>query len=245
MAKKKDDRRNAARLVREQIAKEQRRKKMIWGGVIGAVVLLTGGLIAWTLIQSNKASEVFTPANANKDGNAIVTGSGPVTVEDYVDFMCPHCKTFHDDANAAIKQLAAENKITFVQHPVAYLDRASTTKYSTRSSAASGCAADGGKFSEFADALFAAQPEEGSAGLSDAELIEIGKSVGLGDTFAQCVNDKRYVTWAGKVSNDATAAGITGTPTVLVNGQKVAGNTAAIVAAVAAAGGSSPSPSAS
>ena len=246
MAQKKDDRRAAARMVREQIAKEQRRRRMIWGGVIGAIVVATAGMIVWVLLQSNKAAEVFTPANANASGNAIVAGTGPVIVEDYIDFMCPHCKTFHDESDAVIKQLIAENKISFVTHPVAYLDRFSTTKYSTRSSAASACAADGGKFTEFSDALFAQQPAEGSAGLSDAEMIAIGRGVGLDDTFEQCVTGGRYLTWAKKVSNDATSAGITGTPTVLVNGTKVQGNTAAILAAVAAAtGGSSPSPSAS
>src|SRR3546814_4082241 len=41
-----------------------------------------------------------------------------------------------------------------------YLNRFSTTEYSTRSSAAAGCAARGGKFKEFTDALFARQPPE-------------------------------------------------------------------------------------
>jgi protein-disulfide isomerase len=39
-----------------------------------------------------------------------------------------------------------------------FLDEASTTNYSTRAAAASGCAADGGRFVQYAHALFSSQP---------------------------------------------------------------------------------------
>ncbi|GIH06991.1 membrane protein [Rhizocola hellebori] len=246
MNKRDRDKTSAARMVREQLAAEKRRKRMIWTTVFVVFGVAIVGMVAWMLLLSHEASEVHTPANANAEGNAIVTGSGPVVVEDYIDFICPHCKTFHDETNAAIKQLVAENKITLVQHPVAYLDRFSSNKYSTRASAASACAADGGKFNEYVDVLFANQPAEGGDGPTDAQLIEFGKGIGLGDDFEACVKSKRYVSWAGKVSDDATKAGVTGTPTVFVNGKKIQGGSAAILAAVAAAsGGPVPTPSAS
>jgi protein-disulfide isomerase len=246
MSKRERDKTSAARMVREQIAAEKRRKRMIWTTVIAVFGVALVGMVGWMLFLNHEASEVHTPANANSAGNAIVTGSGPVVVEDYIDFICPHCKTFHDETSAAVQQLIAENKITFVQHPVAYLDRFSSNKYSTRASAASACASDGGKFQEYVDVLFANQPAEGGPGPTDAQLIELGKGIGLGDDFAACVKDKRYVAWTGKVSDDATEAGITGTPTVFVNGKKIQGGSAAILAAVAAAsGGPVPTPSAS
>jgi protein-disulfide isomerase len=245
MTKRERDKASAARMVREQLAAEKRRKRVIWTTVIALFGVALAGMIGWMLFLSQRASEVHTPANANAQGNAIVTGSGPVVVEDYIDFICPHCRTFHDDTDAAIKQLVADNKITFVQHPVAYLDRFSSNKYSTRASAASACASDGGKFSEYVDVLFANQPPEGGTGPTDAQLIELGRSIGLDGSFEECVKSKRYVAWAGKVSDDATEAGITGTPTVFVNGKKIAGGSAAILAAVAAATGPVPTPSAS
>jgi protein-disulfide isomerase len=226
--------------VRKQLAAERRRRRIFWG-VATVCLLIVASLTVWVVARGGRGA-VNIPASANKDGNAIVTGSGPVTVEDYIDFMCPHCKAFHDDAGQAINQLAQQNKITFVQHPVAYLDAASTTRYSTRSSAASGCASDGGRFTEYADILFANQPAEGGSGLTDDQLISLGTQVGLGDSFSHCVKDGRYLTWAKKVSDDATRAGITGTPTVFVNGKKVQATAAAVLAAVAAAG-PAPTPS--
>ena len=245
MTRREREKSSAARLVREQIAAEKRRKRAIWttvGVIFGAALL---GMIGWMLFLNHQASEVHRPAAANAQNNAIVTGNGPVVVEDYIDFICPHCKTFHDEAGPAIAQLIAENKITFVQHPVAYLDRFSTNRYSTRAAAAAACASDGGKFEEYVNVLFANQPPEGGPGPTDSQLIDFGRGIGLGDDFAGCVTDKRYVAWVGKVSDDATKAGITGTPTVFVNGKKIQGGSAAILAAVAAASGAAPTPSAS
>ncbi|WP_117209931.1 DsbA family protein [Allorhizocola rhizosphaerae] len=239
---KREDRRAAARVVREQLAREKRRKRAIWTSVTAVLVIVIGGFIGWGVYANQKAGKVNVPTGANKDGNAVVTGSGPVVVEDYIDFICPYCKVFHDDAKDELTRLVSENKITLVTHPVAYLDRFSTNRYSTRSSAASGCAADGGRFTEYVDALFTNQPAEGSAGPDDAQLISLGLQAGLTEEFSQCVKDKRYVTWAKKVSDDAGAAGVTGTPTVFVNGKKVQANAAAIVAAVNEAGGAAPTP---
>jgi protein-disulfide isomerase len=236
------DKRAAARLVREQIAREKRRKRTAWIAVIALGALAIGGVIGWTIYASSRASAVNTPAKANSASNGIVTGTGPVVVEDYLDFICPYCKRYHDEAGETVAQLARDNKITLVQHPVAYLDRFSTNNYSTRASAASGCAADDGHFQEYMSLLFANQPAEGSAGPTDEQLIKLGTDNGLSKEFAKCVQDKRYLTWAKKVSGDAAKAGVTGTPTVFVNGEKVQASAATIVAAVNEAGAATASP---
>jgi len=219
-------------VVREQIERERRRKRTAWIAIIALGALAIGGVVGWTIYASNRASGVNTPAETNSAGNGIVTGSGPVVVEDYVDFLCPYCKVYHDDAAVNVAKLLAENKITLIQHPVAYLDRFSTNNYSTRASAASGCAADDGHFQEYVNVLFANQPAEGSAGPTDDQLIKLGTDNGLSENFARCVRDKKYVTWAKKVSDDAGEAGVTGTPTVFVNGKKVQATANSIVAAV-------------
>ena len=239
---KRTDKRAASRVVREQIEREKRRKRTAWIAIIALGALALGGVVGWTLYVSNRATSVNTRAQANSAGNGIVTGSGPIVVEDYIDFICPYCKVYHDEAGANVAQLAAENKITLVQHPVAYLDRFSTNQYSTRASAASACAADDGHFQQYVAVLFANQPAEGTAGPTDDRLITMGTENGLSENFAQCVRDKKYITWAQKVSDDASRAGVTGTPTVFVNGKKVQASTAAIVAAVNEAGGATVSP---
>ena len=55
--------------------------------------------------------------------------------------------------------------------------------------------------------LYANQPAEGSDGLSNAKLIELGKSVGLtGSDFADAVNQGTYDAWADKVTETFSSA---------------------------------------
>jgi len=82
-------------------------------------------------------------------------------------------------AGPTLAALVSDQRARLVYHPMNFLDAASTTRYSTRASAASGCASDQGKFTEYMHALFVAQPPEGGPGLSDDELIQIGAATGV------------------------------------------------------------------
>jgi protein-disulfide isomerase len=243
MSKRAQDQRRTARIVREQLARERRRKRTLWISIAVVAVLVIGGGIGYAVYSSQKPTTFNTPANANAAGDGIVTGSGPVPVEIYQDYLCPFCKQLHDSAEAQINQMAAQNKITLTIHPIAILDSRSTNKYSSRAAAAAGCASDGGKFLQYNDALYANQPAEGTAGPTNGELIATGRSIGLGDSFATCVNDNRYETWPTHTTDAASARGVSGTPTVFVNGTRVEPTLDAITAAVAAAGGPTPSAS--
>jgi protein-disulfide isomerase len=249
MSKRVQERRQAARMVREQLAREQRRKRTLWIAIGTVIVLVVGGMIGYAIYASQKSTTFNTPTQANADGTAIVTGSGKVSVDVYQDYLCPYCKQLHDTAGPTLAALAAQNKITLNIHPIAILDRSSTNQYSTRSAAAAGCAADGGKFLAFNDALYANQPAEGGAGPTNEELITTGQNVGLTDaSFATCVNNGTYMTWPEHTTDAASAKGVSGTPTVFVNGTKVTASFDAIKAAITAAGGDvsvSPTPSAS
>ncbi|MEU2611335.1 thioredoxin domain-containing protein [Micromonospora sp. NPDC007271] len=231
-------RKDAARVVREQIAREKRRTRTIITSIAAAALLVIAGLIGWTVYSSQKSKSYTAPAGANHEGTGIVIGQGPVTIDLYEDYLCPACKQFQDTSGSTINQLINENKVRVVFHPVAYLNRFSSTQYSTRASAASGCAAEGARFREFTDALFAKQPPENSPGLSDAELIDIGASVGVNrDAFSSCVKDGTFKSWTAHVTDDASRSGVTGTPTIKVNGKELTDRSPeGIKAAVEAAG---------
>lgn len=214
--------RETARMVREQLARERRRRRVLWTSATAVVVLVIAGLIGWSVWSSQRAKSYTAPKGANGPGTGVVVGSGPVTVDIYEDFLCPVCNQFEQATGATVDQLIAEGKIKVVYHPVAYLNRFSSTEYSTRSSAASGCAADGGKFHEYAKALFAKQPPENSAGLSDDELINIGVGVGLDQgSFGSCVRNGTYRSWTQHVTEEASRAGVNSTPTIMINGQQL------------------------
>jgi protein-disulfide isomerase len=184
-------------------------------------------------ISSELRAPARVPAGTTAEGDGIALGAGPVTVDAYIDFLCPFCRQFEERNGAALARMLAGGAITLVYHPLGYLDRLSTTAYSSRAAAASGCASDGGRFAEYKDALFANQPPEGGPGLSDEELVALGQSVGLDEGFGSCVTQGAYLDWAQYVTGRALARGVQGTPTVLVGGIPVPANAALIAAAVA------------
>src|ERR1700761_5848257 len=157
------------------------------------------------------------PAGATSEGDGIAVGDGPVRVDLYIDFLCPFCQRFELNANDVLTELIRTARATVVYHPMNFLDEASTTRYSTRASAASGCASDGGRFVEFTHQLFVSQPPEGGAGLSDSEIAGIAVAAGVDQAaFSSCAGEGRYHEWPTFVTSRAAQAGVGGTPTVLV-----------------------------
>jgi protein-disulfide isomerase len=230
---KRSGQKQAARVVREQLARERRRRRTMWTTIIAVAVLVIAGGIGYGVYASQHESSFATPPGSADNGTGFAVGNGPATVDIYEDFICPHCKEFEDASGSAVDQLGSRGKARVVYHPIAILDGSSSTNYSTRSAAASACAGADGKFREYAKALFAQQPSEGSAGLSDDQLVQIGTSIGLSESsFGTCVRDGTYKSWVQHVTDEASAAGVTGTPTVKVNGEQVQPTAAAITSAV-------------
>ena len=86
-----------------------------------------------------------------------------------MDFLCSGCSQFEAATTATLNQLLAAKKIKLIWHPVSFLNGHSNPPgYSMRTASAAGCAADVGmnKMKALGEALFQAQPAEGSRGCS-------------------------------------------------------------------------------
>jgi protein-disulfide isomerase len=172
------------------------------------------------------------PSGVSQEGDGIVVGSAGVPIDAYIDFQCPFCRQFEENNGLALRRMVADGIISMVYHPLGFLDRLSTTAYSSRAASASGCASDAGSFDAYERVLFANQPPEGSAGLSDQQLIELGRVVGIDDPgFAACVGAHRYIDWVAFVTERAIQRGVSGTPSVFVAGVPVPANAVMIAAA--------------
>jgi protein-disulfide isomerase len=161
--------------------------------------------------------------------DGVVVSEGPVRIDVYEDFLCPYCRAFEQEAGETLDAIAADGRAEVVFHPVAFLDRLSTTDYSTRAAEAAACAAEAGRFRELARALFADQPEEGGPGLSDDELERLAGEAGVP---ADCIAEHRHRSWVVSVGAAAMAAGVEGIPAVMVDGRPVDAGAEAIRAAV-------------
>ncbi len=205
----------------------------LWVTIVAAVALVAAGLIGWGIYESQRPHPFTAPPAAVATDDGLVLGDGPVTVDLYVDLMCPVCQNFESTAGPTLDELVANHKIKLVYHPVAILDDRSSTKYSTRAGAAAAASAESGKLAAYVKALYAAQPPEGSAGLTNAELIRIAGTVGItGSGFTDAVNSGRYQDWITHVTEVADSKGIRGTPTLLVNGKQVTATNDALASAV-------------
>ncbi|SFR94491.1 Protein-disulfide isomerase [Microbacterium sp. cf046] len=205
----------------------------IWVSVAVVVVLvLVAALVVWMNNSASNPAPGPTPeaANINVETGAIVVGDGENTMDTYIDFMCPVCNQFEQLYGEAISGLVDDGTITLNIHPISILDRASSgTEYSTRAANAMYCvaAADGAAAVPFMQAMFANQPEEGSTGLTNEQILAIAAGVGVTE-IDSCVNDGEYSSYVTTMTDKTPiapgASGI-GTPTIAINGEVIANST--------------------
>lgn len=201
-----------------------------------AVIAVFAGVVGFGVYRASQSgADAAVPPNATASGVPVGSSGAPATVDLYMDFQCPACRAYEQQAGPTIDELVAGGAARVVYHPVAYLDRFSSTRYASRSSAASGCAAEAGVFPRYAQLLFATQPPEGGDGLPEEQLIALGAHAGAGPGFAECVSSDRYAGWTAALTDEASRAGINATPTVLVNGREIERSVEALRAAVESA----------
>lgn len=222
MSSKKAEARERVKAMREEQARQDRRRERTMRfGVAGAVVAAVA--IIAVAIASSRGGDgpVAVPEPAGQgsgqevanESQGILVGdeAAPVTIDNWMDFLCPHCKAFEDTNAAAIAQLVEAGEANIVYHPVTYTGNV----YSTRANNAFACAADEGMASEFIDAAFAAQGTQWST----SQLVDLGEQAGIGGDYESCVRDDTYEDWSREVESAAQDYQVEGTPTVFVNGQ--------------------------
>jgi len=222
-----------------------------------AVVAVIGGVIVSNIPQAgprpaNMASDgiVLTAeldAKGNPTGNivavtnaALAPGAAPIAttpvagklnIVEYQDYQCPVCKNFDANDSEVIINRVKSGAATYEIHPIAFLNNQSQgTMYSTRSANAAACVAnyEPNSFLGFNQILYTNQPEEGSTGLSDEQLISYAdQATGTPNgSIADCITKQTFKGWVSEATKrvmDATTlpnsdVKFTGTPEVIVNG---------------------------
>jgi protein-disulfide isomerase len=186
--------------------------------VVGAAVWLTRGF----------GGDVEPTYTATASGAVVTAGNGPVAIDIYEDYLCPACERFEERYGDEITTALNEGRITVRFHTIAILDRLSNPPgYSTRAANAALCSVPAGIYPQYHKRLFDEQPAEGSAGLSDDQLIAFGTELGAQGDFAACVRGGTHTEAVAAETEKATddpalqTEGRFGTPTVAIDGQKV------------------------
>jgi protein-disulfide isomerase len=231
-----------AAALRAQAARRQaRNRSIVVTGIVAAVLaaVVAGFVLVTQLQRDADPAGAAPPANSANGAVTVGRAGAPVTITAYEDFQCPACKEYEDANSAQLDAWIAAGQVKVEYHPIAFLDRASTDDYSTRALNAAAAVLDlaPAGFAKFHAALYAEQPAEGGAGLSDARLVELAVAAGAPEARAKAAIDGlTYRAWTAKVTEAASKAGVNSTPTVLVDGKAVTDHSpTAIAAAVQAA----------
>ncbi|WP_261566176.1 DsbA family protein [Frankia gtarii] len=215
-----EDRRTKAATARAAAAaQERRRRNLIVAGVV-VVVLIIVGVIGFAVQNSREESKpVVLPAAATGTDGGIVVGqaSAPVTVDMYEDFQCPACEALETQTGPTIRALLDQGKIKIDYHMMSFIG-----PESKRAANAAAAAANEGKFRQLHDVLYANQPKENTGGFTRDTLLTLGTKAGLtSQAYKDAVNNGTYDGYVAKVDSDASKAGVTGTPTVIIGGKQL------------------------
>lgn len=224
----------ARKQAQAQVRAEQRRTTALWilagvvlVGVFAAIILY---IVNQSSVNTNFAEEQKSPAIATAAGGIPVgeggvagegLDEGRVQVAVYLDFMCPVCGVFEEINGAELEALTTEGLADVTYHPVSILDRTSMgSRYSTRAASAAALVADQSPehFVAYAKLLFANQPEEGTRGLTDTELVDLAVQAGVPQDIANGIPNHQYAQWVTSATEQASRDGMSGTPTLALNG---------------------------
>lgn len=225
-----------AQLHRQQEAARQRKRlNLIIGVTAGVVALVLIGVFGFvvynTLTSGRSAEDQIVPPNVNAESNALVINETPApdgapVVTLYLDYQCPNCRSFESSYGPMLESEAQAGTWTLQYKTMVFMDNGLKNTASVRAAQAAACAANQNYYTAYHNAVFQNQePQEvvGSEGYSDTLLRQdipnaIGMSAGEAEKFAQCYDTQATADFVGTVDRSAYADGVTGTPSMAVNG---------------------------
>jgi protein-disulfide isomerase/uncharacterized membrane protein YphA (DoxX/SURF4 family) len=221
---------------------------------VAIVVVLT--CIIGISVQKTRAQVQGSLAATNasvKNGVTVGKSTAPVVLDVYEDFQCPVCLEFEQAAGKDLAKLIDDGTVRLNYHMLSFLDGSSNgNRYSSRSANAAICASDvsSDAFYAFHTVLYGKdskgnniQPAEGSNGRTDTELEAYFKKAVPKATadqttaFQNCVTSEQHAALVAAITDHASKSGVSGTPTVHINGKKwtMPGNNADIASSLVSA----------
>ncbi len=204
----------------------------------GLVYLLSPKDLRPPLIQTFAEGTTLNHGTTEDGHPFLGNEDAPVTVYEFADFQCPHCKQHHDVfAREVVKTFIEPGKAKLVWITFPFMGDGSADDESVLASMAGYCALDQGKFWEYHDWLFENQGAASNQGQFNRERIRlIAERMGLDlAAWDRCIDDP-----ATRAKTDADKAfarekGIESTPSFLVGDTVIDGTGQQKMADLAAA----------
>jgi protein-disulfide isomerase len=213
---------------RDEIRKKERQQRVILIGAVVVVALAIVGLIVVPSLQSASTPVgefvkitpgVYTAAQGTSMGDP----NAKAKIEVFEDYTCSACKVYTESIEPrVIQELVDTGQAYYIFYQFPFLDDRSATKDSDQSANAALCAADQGRFWDFKKLLFANQNHVVGE-FSDKRLLAFADSLGLDQSkFEACYSGSKFQSQIDEEMAQGQGRGITGTPTVFINGVDIA-----------------------
>ncbi len=214
--------------IREQRERKQRQQRVTTILILAGVAILIAAFLIIPSIQRSLApvGDIVTAVPKDRpmvDGTAMGDPNAPVLIQVFEDFQCPSCRQYSQDVEpAVVETYVATGKVRYEFHQYPFLDDRSATKESDQAANASMCAAEQNRFWDYHDILFANWNGENQGSFADKRLVAFAETIGLDmNKFNSCFDSNKYKDQITADLNLGTQMGVTGTPSVFVNGQIV------------------------
>jgi len=208
--------------VREKRRQQQRKQRLyIVLAVVGAAIAIAAMIIIPGLLPAGDIVTITPHERPMADGRAMGDPEAPVLIEVYEDFQCPACKTYTEQIETQVADAyVATGDVYYVFRHYPFLDDQAPRNESDQSANASMCAADENRFWDYHDMLFVNWNGENQGAFNDKRLVAFAEALGLDmPAFNQCFEANLHV---DEINDDfvmGRESGVTGTPSVLVNGR--------------------------
>jgi len=223
---KKQETKSKRQMIKEQRLKRQRQQRLVTILVIAGIALVIAGFLIVPSLQRSLApvGEVIqiTPASRpQEDGLSLGDPAAPVLVEVWSDFQCPACRNYSEGVEPlVVSSYVADGRVRYVYRHYPFLDDGSLSKESDQAAHASMCAADQNRFWDYHDILFANWNGENIGAFRDKRLVAFAETLDLDmDKFTACFDQNVHEDEINQDVADGTRLGVTGTPSVFVNGK--------------------------
>lgn len=165
------------------------------------------------------------PSGLVVDGATMGPADAPVTIEVWADFQCPACGHFARETEPQlIRTFVATGQVRLVHRDFAFLGRGRSYDESVEAAAAARCAARQGRFWDYEAWLFANQRGENQGAFSRERLAAIAARIGLDQaSWTSCLDEGTEQAAVRAETEQGAAAGVSSTPTIVVNGTPYVG----------------------
>lgn len=195
------------------------------GSILVAAVMISGSLI-YTRGSDNGQAQIAPDEKVNvsaDDDPVLGSDKAEVVIIEFSDFQCPFCRSFVEDTLPQLKKNYIDTgkaKLVYRDFPLSFHPGAEPAAQGAE------CAEDQGKFWEFHDIVFSEQAKQGTGTINFGvkEVKQWADKVGLNAAeFNSCLDLGKYKEEVAKDADDGNKAGVSGTPTFFINGNRIIG----------------------